>query len=162
MRAASLHEGDFYAWTRDQAQALRRLAELRPNEAIDFPHLIEEVEDLGKSQRVAVRSQAARLIEHLLRLEYSPAAEPRGGWLDTAIDARRELRYRLSPSLRRDLGARLARLYEDARQDAARRLRLHGEIAAAEGLPATCPYRLTQLLDEDWYPLSRHGPADPS
>ena len=35
-RPEQLYEEDFYAWTRDQAQALRRLAASRPNLALDF------------------------------------------------------------------------------------------------------------------------------
>jgi hypothetical protein len=42
-RPEELYERDFYAWTRNQAKALLRLAEARPNESLDFAHLIEEV-----------------------------------------------------------------------------------------------------------------------
>jgi hypothetical protein len=56
-RTEKLYEEDFYVWTQCQADALRRLAETRPNLDLDFPHLIEEVEDLGTSQRDAVRGQ---------------------------------------------------------------------------------------------------------
>ena len=69
-----LYEKDFYAWTQRQAAALRCLADTRPNVDLDFPHLIEEVEDLGTSQRDAVRSPLRRIIEHCLKLEYSRAA----------------------------------------------------------------------------------------
>jgi hypothetical protein len=41
---------DFYAWTRDQAEALRRLADQRWNGPLDLLHLAEEVEDLGSEQ----------------------------------------------------------------------------------------------------------------
>lgn len=51
--ADELYEEDFYAWTRDQARELRRLAATHPNVALDFLHLIAEVEDLGKSERAA-------------------------------------------------------------------------------------------------------------
>ena len=96
-RPEQLYEEDFYAWTRDQAQALRRLAATRPNLALDFPHLIEEVADLGTSQRDAVRSQLRRIIEHCLKLEYSPAREPRAGWHETIIDgAHRDRRQDLT------------------------------------------------------------------
>lgn len=54
-RLEELYDEDFYVWTRRQADTLRRLAEMRPNVDLDFPHLIEEVEDLGASQRDAVR-----------------------------------------------------------------------------------------------------------
>jgi hypothetical protein len=59
-------------------KALRRLAQARPNEAIDFAHLIDEVQDLGKGQLDAVRSHARTIVEHCLKLEHSGAREPRG------------------------------------------------------------------------------------
>ena len=154
-RLDQLYEDDFYAWTRNQAQALRRLAATRPNEAIDFPHLIEEVQDLGIGERNACRSQVARIIEHMLKLEHSPAAAPRDGWYDSIADARRELEFRLTASLRRDLVANLARLYAAARGHAARALKRHGETEAGTILPDACPYSLDQLLDADWLPQRR-------
>jgi hypothetical protein len=111
-RPEQLYEEDFYAWTRDQAQALRRLAASRPNLALDFPHLIEEVADLGTSQRDAVRSQLRRIVEHCLKLEYSPAQAPRAGWHETIVGARIELEDKLTLSLRRGLQRRLPRLYD--------------------------------------------------
>jgi hypothetical protein len=59
--------------------------------ALDFEHLIEEVADLGKSERFAVRSQLRRIIEHSLKLAWSLAREPRPGWHETIIDARTTL-----------------------------------------------------------------------
>lgn len=50
-RAQRLYKEDFYAWTRDQAAALRRLADQRWNGPLDVLHLAEEVEDLGSEQR---------------------------------------------------------------------------------------------------------------
>jgi Domain of unknown function DUF29 len=155
-RPEQLYEEDFYAWTRNQAQALRRLAASRPNLALDFPHLIEEVADLGTSQRDAVRSQLRRIIEHCLKLEYSPAREPRAGWHETIIDARIVLEDKLTRTLRRGLQRRLPILYDQARRVVQGSLRLHGEAEAA-ALPGTCPYRLADLLHHDWHPASRHG-----
>jgi hypothetical protein len=139
---------------------LRRLAETRPNTEIDFLHFIEEVEDLGSERLFSVLSQTERLIEHLLKLEYSPSADPRPGWLRTVDSARREIARRLTSAIRRHLEGELADLYAHAAKDAARELRHHHEREAAAALPATCPYPLDRLLDEDWYPVSRHGLVD--
>ena len=76
-RPEQLYKDDFYAWTRDQAQALRRPTEARWNGPLDLEHLADEVEELGMQARNAVRSQLLRILEHALKLEYSPAAEPR-------------------------------------------------------------------------------------
>jgi hypothetical protein len=157
-RTAELYEQDFYVWTQRQAEALRRLAETRPNVDLDFPHLIEEVEDLGTSQRDAVRSQVRRIIEHCLKLEYSRAVDPRGGWYDSIIDTRTELDDKLSPSLRRDLDEQLPRLWMQARTKADNGLRRFG--GAADLLPVDCPYLLDDLLADGWYPANRRGMPD--
>jgi hypothetical protein len=156
-RPEQLHEEDFYAWTRHQAKALRRFAASRPNVNLDFEHLIEEVADLGVSQRDAVRSQVRRIIEHCLKLEHSAAQNPRTGWYETIIDARTEIEDKITPTIRRGLRRRLPRLWQQARRNTAAALRLHGEHTAAEALPVECPYRPADLLRHDWYPQSRHG-----
>jgi Domain of unknown function DUF29 len=156
-RIDELYEQDFYVWTQRQAAALRRLAETRPNAELDFPHLIEEVEDLGRSQRDAVRSQLRRIIEHCLKLEYSRALEPRGGWYDSIMDARAELDDKLSPSLRRDLEAQLPRLWARTRTKVDHGLRRLGEPASVDPLPVDCAYALDDLLADGWYPVNRRG-----
>jgi hypothetical protein len=156
-RPEPLYESDFYAWTRDQAKALRRLAATRPNVELDFEHLIEEVADLGTSQRDTVRSQVRRIIEHCLKLEYSPARGPRPGWHETIVDARIVLEDKLTRTLRRGLQRRLPKIYDQARRAADASLRVHGEPAAADALPTECPYRLADLTRHDWHPKSRHG-----
>lgn len=147
-----LYEQDFYAWTRAQAKALRALAETRPNAPVDWPHLIEEVRDLGSEQRYAVESQLERLMEHLLKLQYSTAESPRRGWMISCISARGELERRLSASMRPAIRRRLPKLYARARRTARLALEEHGEQRAADALPETCPYSLAQLTDDSWWP----------
>lgn len=66
---------------------------------------------MGRSQRRELRSQLATIIEHLLKLQYSNAPEPRAGWIETIGQERREIERLLedSPSLRRELVALAAR-----------------------------------------------------
>ena len=45
----SLYQTDYYAWTRQQAAALRELAAARANTTLDLENLAEEVEKLGRS-----------------------------------------------------------------------------------------------------------------
>ena len=63
---ADLYETDFIGWTEQQARLLRAAAAQRPNLSLDWDHLAEEVEDLGKSHRRALSSQIGLVIEHLL------------------------------------------------------------------------------------------------
>lgn len=66
------YEMDYYGWLQQQLALLKagRLAEL------DLAHLIEEIEDLGASQRSALVNQIARLYLHLLKWHYQVE-----GWL---------------------------------------------------------------------------------
>jgi hypothetical protein len=145
-RSAALHEEDFYAWTQEQAAALRRLAAERWNGPLDLEHLAEEVEDLGKEQRNAVRSQLRRIVEHRLKLAYSPARDPRPGRRASILEALAAIEDRMTPSIRRDLEAYLPILYGRGRELAALGLEAHGEGEAAARLPERCPWTLDELL----------------
>ncbi len=152
-----LYERDFYAWTRRQAKALRALAKTRPNVPVDWRHLIDEVEDLGRSELRAVESFLVTILEHLLKLACSPAVEPRRGWKLTVGRTRRELADRLTPTLRRRLRRDLPRHYARTRRRTAMILRLHGEAEAASRLPEACPWTLEQILDPEFFPEPEEG-----
>jgi hypothetical protein len=149
------YEDDFYAWTQYQAEVLRSLHV--SDNRFDRRHVVEEIEDLGKSERDAVRSQIRRIIEHLLKLAHSPADPPRFDWMETIDEARQTLSDKISPTLRRDAEAVLDTLFAEAKRRAARGLRRYGETNAADALPQACPYSLDEICREDWYP----GSAEP-
>ncbi len=149
-----LYDEDFFAWTQLQAKELRRLARTRPNLPLDLAHIAEEIADLGKEQRNALRSWTARILEHLLLLEHSPAREPRRGWIDEIGTFRRDVELRMSATLRRDLRRQLPRLYDLARRHLQGRLERYGEAEMAARLPERCPYTLDQILGDFW-PASR-------
>lgn len=144
------YEDDFFAWTRHQAAVLRSLA--IADNRFDRENLAEEIEDLGRSERDAIRSQIRRIIEHLLKLVHSPAEPPRFDWRQTVLEARQTVSDKMSPGLRRDAEEGLDRLYADGRKRAASALRRTGEPAAADALPPVSPYSLDDICREDWYP----------
>jgi Domain of unknown function DUF29 len=149
----STYEQDYYAWTVEQAAELRGMAERRVDSRLDLANLAEEVADLGKSERDAVRLQVRRVIEHLLKLQFSAATEARPSRIASIIDARNILDDKLSPSLRRDVAENLDDQYRKARRAAAHGLGTPGEAAAARRLPAAFPYGADQILAPDWYPV---------
>jgi Domain of unknown function DUF29 len=153
----SLYQTDYYAWTKQQAAELRRLAAARANTTLDLEHLAEEVESLGRSDLATVRSQLRRIIEHLLKLEHSPTAEPRFGWRESVIEARDVIPDVITATLRREAEAELAKTYQQGRRRAEAALLRQGESEAGRALPATCPYSFDQIVGHDWYPDNRHG-----
>ena len=150
------YDDDFYAWTQHQASVLREMPVA--DNRFDRDNIAEEIETSGRSERDAVRSQVHRIIEHFLKLQYSPAIQPRLGWMRSINDARRIVGDKLSATLRRDIEEHLAELYEDARYQADLSMQDFDETEAARHFPAACPYTFDQILDEDWYPESAEKP----
>jgi hypothetical protein len=144
------YEDDFYAWTQHQAAVLRAMGVA--DNRFDREHVAEAIEDLGKNERDAVRSQIRRVIEHLLKLAYSPAEAPRFDCIASVLDARQTLSDKISPTLRQDAETVMDKLYADARKRADAGLRHRGEPAAAAELARICPFSLDEILLEDWYP----------
>ena len=78
------YEDDFYAWTQYQAEVLRSMPV--PDNRFDREHVVEEIEDLGKSERDAVRSQVRRIIEHFVIERRIGVGDHRGHGIVVALD----------------------------------------------------------------------------
>ncbi|HEY0833200.1 MAG TPA: DUF29 domain-containing protein [Azospirillum sp.] len=151
------YEDDFYAWTQEQASRLREAAQTRVNLPLDWENLAEEIESMGRSDLNGLISHLERLIEHLLKLEISPAANPRNGWKRSVVQQRLSIARLLknSPSLKAKLPDALDDAWQGGRQLAA--LGLVEDDVTARDVPADCPYTADQLLDPDWWPANWHG-----
>ncbi|MBC5797527.1 MAG: DUF29 domain-containing protein [Sphaerospermopsis kisseleviana] len=138
------YQTDFNMWLEETAKLL---LENRWQE-IDKEHLIEEISDLGKSEKRAISSQLIRLLLHLLKWQYQPQRRS-DSWLDSITDARTqiELAIKDSPSLKNYPQEQLIESYEKARRQAAKQT---GLIIST--FPEECLYELELVLDEDWLP----------
>lgn len=116
-----LYDQDFLAWTRDQADALRR----RSANELDWENLLEEVESLGKQQRSELRNHLIILLVHLLKWRLQPDRRSRS-WALTIAEQRRESERMVveNPSLKAELDDLLESAYRIARLRAARQSRL--------------------------------------
>ena len=82
-----LYERDVLLWAEQQASLLRRLAASeRLDEAIDWPHLIEEVQDVGISARRACQSLLRQSLLHLLDLATWPESPPAARWRSKTLE----------------------------------------------------------------------------
>lgn len=133
------HEQDFYGWTKEQASLLRqgRFAEL------DTPNLIEELEDMGKSQERELESHLGLLLAHLLKWQYQPQLRSQS-WRLTIKEQRWRIERLLSknPSLRHYLPEAFGYAYGDAILQAARETGLE-----EDSFPTDCPFSIEQVLD---------------
>lgn len=135
---------DFNLWVQQTARLLRE----HRWQDIDLENLVEELEDLGKSEKRGITSQLTRLLIHLLKWQYQPQRRS-DSWLDSITDARLqiELVVKDSPSLKGYPSEQLNRSYQKARHSAAKQTELPVSI-----FPEECPYLLENILNEDWLP----------
>ena len=92
------YDQDFALWVEQTISQLKA----QNYQQVDWEHLIEEVESLGKSQRSAVRSYLVRLLEHLLKRCYVAIPDCYRGWEMEIRNFRQSIVFELedSPSLK--------------------------------------------------------------
>ena len=148
--AARLYEEDFLRWTEEQSSALRDAARIGTNLPLDWENLAEEVESSGRSQRHELRRRIAVILEHLLKLERSPAADPRRGWMEAIARQRSDIELVLndSPSLKGDVARIIAEESSRVARLTSHVLRLYREDVGNIAPPT---YTEEQVLG-DWYP----------
>jgi len=150
----TLYDADFFAWTRQQAKALRAAAGSSTNQPLDWENLAEEIEGLGASERSALGSHIMRIIQHFAKLDFSPAAEPRNGWRRTIRLARLQAQRRIedNPSLRPELRRIVEQETRRGIEYAIADLEEHGEIDEVDANALRRKrYTVDQVLG-DWFP----------
>ena len=138
------HDEDFYGWTKGQIQLLKK----NKIKEIDVNYLIEELESMGASEKRELRSRLAQLIFHLLKYEYQKHLRSRS-WKASIDEPRVQIAFVMkdNPSLKSQINEKVAEAYKsslflmDKETDIPR-----------QALPATCPYTLEQLQDDEFYP----------
>ncbi|WP_295436016.1 DUF29 domain-containing protein [uncultured Thiodictyon sp.] len=147
MTATVVYEADFHAWALQNARLLRagKLTEL------DVEHIAEELEGMSASERRELLSRLQVLLLHLLKHQFQP--ERRGkSWLLTISHQRTAIERLLeqSPSLRTLLDDDgVTKVYRKAVHDAVIETDLERHL-----FPVACPYRLEEILDEEWLPAA--------
>lgn len=140
------YDEDFYAWTQQMADALRQ----RNWAALDIDNLAEEIENLGKSDRRALKSRLEILLMHLLKWQFQPNQRC-GSWRATITEQRLRIQDLLSdsPSLKNFGLDVLPEAYKNARRLAADETGL-----IINRFPEICPYTFEQLLEVDEWPTA--------
>lgn len=147
---SALYETDFYSWTQEQADVLRRAAGVRPNDpaGLDWEHLAQEIWELGLSLEMELYHRYVVLISHPLRWGWQ-AKMRSGSWRGTI----EEQRFRIARLTHKHPGLKPKRAEEftDAFAEArAKALRESGLPDAL--LPTVCPFTLEQAEDHDFWP----------
>jgi Fe-S cluster biosynthesis and repair protein YggX len=157
MNLKTEYEQDFQQWIEHHITLLK---EGRFNE-IDAEHLIEELEDMGKSNVHELESRLIILIAYLLKwhiqlpiMKTQRIYEDYDGksWRKTIIEQRAQIIYLFKkvPSLKSKNQNAINNTYSEAVTLAV------DETGLPESLfPIECPYTVEQLLDKSFYPESK-------
>ena len=140
-----LYQRDALAWAEQQAGLLRRMADgERLNALVDWPNVIEEVQDVGLSELRSCQSLLLQAMAHLLKRHAWPASQSAAHWRQEAGTFLDDAEQRFTPSMRQRI--ELDRLHAKA----LRRAREGADDAGApRPLPDACPFGLDELLAGD-------------
>ncbi len=151
---SDLYEQDYGAWAKRQIELLNKGS----FSDLDIGHLVEELEDMGRSERNELESRLTILLAHLLKWQFQYAElmerwkEFKGdSWRSTIIEQRDRIAKRLqkSPGLRPELDALAGEAYADAIALASKESGLPSST-----FPPECPYTMQQILDDGFFPES--------
>jgi Domain of unknown function DUF29 len=149
-----LYDQDLQLWIEQTIQQLQN----HEFEALDIQHLIEELVDLGKAEKNALKSNLTILLAHLLKLrvQHDVPDSMKGSWYSSILEHRQRVINNLAdtPSLKSFLVEAVEKAYPDARKLAIKQ----GKLAKL-GIPIPdeseysdlCPFSIEQILDEDFY-----------
>ncbi|ACK73270.1 protein of unknown function DUF29 [Gloeothece citriformis PCC 7424] len=150
----SIYDQDFNLWREITIQQIR---EGKFNQ-VDWEHLLEELEDMGKSEKRAFVSNLMVLITHLLKLKIQADAPDtmKGSWYDSVAEHRTRVKKDLdeNPSYKNYLPEAVTKAYQDGRKLAIKQSKL-AKLSVRQPseteYPLECPFSLDQILDDDFY-----------
>jgi Domain of unknown function DUF29 len=140
----SLYDQDFLLWNDKTANILRA----QKYSELELKNLIEEIEDMGRSNRSAMRGNLLVLLLHLLKWKYQP--EKRfNSW---KVSIREHLiriaaDFKDSPSLKNYLKEILTKSHQNVCKLAADQTDLEFAI-----FPKESPFTLEEILDPEFLP----------
>ncbi|MGK7932160.1 MAG: DUF29 domain-containing protein [Microcystaceae cyanobacterium] len=139
-----LYEQDYYLWLEKTVQLLKN-GQLS---ALDIDNLIEEIQDMGISQKNALLSNLIVLSMHLLKWKYQPQKRT-GSWRSSIREHRRRIlkAFKNSPSLKRYFEEIFDEAYHESRLQASDETEL-----SLETFPLECPFSKEEILNPDYLP----------
>lgn len=143
----NLYERDYYLWLLHTAKLIRE----EKFSEVDAANLIEEIEDMGRSEKRALKSNLIVLLLHLLKYKYQPQ-KITNSWKSSIREHRRRLRddFQTSPSLKQYMTEVFDQCYQDSREQAADETGL-----PLDNFPPSSPFTPSEVLNPDYLPESK-------
>ena len=144
-----LYDQDYYLWIMRTIELLNQ----KKFSELDLTNLVEEIEDMGKSEKKSITSNLRILLMHLLKYKYQ-SDKRTNGWLFTIVEHRKRLQeaFKVSPSLRRYYEEVFLDCYQDARELASAETGLSMQIFSE-----VCPFTPEEALNPNYLPWLGNG-----
>lgn len=140
----TLYDTDYLQWIETTVEKLQSYDYAN----VDWENLIEEIADMGRSERRSLKSNLIVNLVHLLKWQFQPEKRS-GSWEGSIIEHRRPVKEALddSPSLKSYLEKILAECYAQAVKQAKAETGL-----SVESFPLNCPYQLPEVTNNEFLP----------
>jgi hypothetical protein len=149
-----IYDLDFQLWIEQTISQLKK----HEFESLDIDNLIEELKNLGKSERNALVGNMIILLAHLLKLKVQNHAPEsmKFSWFNSIDEHRTRITQQLvkTPSLKSYLETAIEEAYPLARKLAVKegkRAAFGVPIPNEDEYPVSCPFLMQQILDENFY-----------
>ena len=139
-----LYDQDYYLWIMRTIELLNQ----KKFSELDLTNLVEEIEDMGKSEKKSITSNLRILLMHLLKYKYQSDKQT-NSCLFTIVEHRKRLQeaFKVSPSLRRYYEEVFLDCYQDARELASAETGLSMQIFSE-----VCPFTPEEALNPNYLP----------
>ncbi|QID33892.1 DUF29 domain-containing protein [Pampinifervens florentissimum] len=146
-----LYYKDFPLWAEINYELLKE----KLYELVDWENLLEEIEDMARSDLKACISQLARILEHMYKWDnfrdLAGGKTAGMGWIKSIENARNEIldAFDLSPSLRTKLPNELNIAWRSARRRLYTWLIQNNHRVENFSIPQECPYTYEEAMTRD-------------
>ncbi len=149
-RLKELYHKDFPLWAEINLQLLKEKA----YELVDWENLLEEIEDMARSDLKACISYLAVILEHLYKWDnFKHLVGKEGGksWVKSVENARTRIlsMFEVYPSLRSKLPHEIDTAWKFAKAELKIWLRDNDHDPEAFEIPEKCPYTYEEAMNRD-------------
>ncbi len=137
---SALYTTDLHGWALQQSELLKK----GEFSKLDIDHLIEELKDLGESQKTAIESHLVIALMHMIKQHMQPDRAGKS-WDDSIVNARVQIEQIIedNPSLKRYPGMVYVKCYAKASRKAAKEMGIE-----SRKIPDYCPWNIKDILGE--------------
>jgi len=146
-----LYDKDFPLWAEINLELLRE----KLYDLVDWENLLEEIEDMARSELKTCISLLAVILEHLYKWDNFrnlAGGETAGyGWIKSINNARKDIlaEFKKYPSLRSKLPKEIDKAWIDAVRNLERWLEDNGYEPEEFNIPEECPYTYEEAMTRD-------------